>query len=58
MYLTYSRMNQCWFLIWKDQVVSVYETKDQAATDLSYKGLAIRKNGQVVASTSGKGVRA
>lgn len=58
MNLTYSRMNQCWFLIWNEQVVSVYETKDQATTDLSYKRLAVQKNGQVVASTSGKEVTA
>ena len=56
MNLTYSKMNQCWFVVWNDQVVSVYETKDQATTDLSYKGLELQKDGRVVASTSGKGV--
>ena len=47
MKLVYSRMNQIWFLCWRDQVVETCETKDQAVVDLRYKGLTVGRGGKV-----------
>ena len=49
MTLQYSPINQCWFLIWCDQVLENYETKHEAKIDLRYKGLELQTNGIVTA---------
>jgi len=50
MQLSYSRINQTWFLLWHDQVIERYETKEQAVVDLRYKGLAVDRQGKVTTS--------
>ena len=47
MQLSYSPINQSWFLLWHDQVIDRYETKEQAVVDLRYKGLAVGRQGKV-----------
>ena len=50
--LAYSPVNQCWFLLWNDSVIGLYENKHQALTDLSYKGLQVTNSGEVVSAVS------
>lgn len=47
MKLVYSRVCQIWFLLWHDQIIERYETKDQAVVDLRYKGLTVGRGGKV-----------
>jgi len=47
MRLSYSRMNQIWFLLWNGQVIDMYETREQAVVDLRYKGLTVGRQGKV-----------
>ena len=48
MNLLYSPVNQRWFLVWNNQVIGGYDTRDEARVDLRYKRLELRSNGQVV----------
>lgn len=47
MQLSYSPVNQTWFLLWHDQIIERYETRAQAVEDLRYKGFKVDRQGKV-----------
>jgi len=36
MRIAYSPVNQAWFLLWHDQVISIFATKAEANAELDY----------------------
>ena len=47
MQLVYSNMNQVYFLLWQDQVVSTYDSRLEAIEDLRFKGLKVANDNKV-----------
>lgn len=47
MRLSYSPVNQCYLLTWHDQIIEMYEDREDAKIDLRYKGLQLNDDNTV-----------
>ena len=48
--LTFSNVNQAWFLIWNGQVLETFESRAIAIEEMRYRGLSVSRSGDVTAN--------